>query len=156
MGFLHLFQGLLMLYLSSFKGWKGTTTFLRFKVEKGALEPVTETVFEIPIAPLVALFFFMSAVAHFLVSTVLYDWYVDNLKHHMNKACWIEYALNASLMIWIIAILTGIYDLGTLIALFTLTGVMNLKGYMMELHNQTTEDTDWTSYIIGRIAGFVP
>ena len=74
----------------------------------------------------------------------------------MNKARWIEYSFSASLMIWIIAMLTGIYDIGTLIALFTLTMVMNLMGLMMEIHNQTTKKTDWTSYIIGCIAGFVP
>jgi len=52
--------------------------------------------------------------------------------------------------------LTTIYDAGTLIALFTLTAVMNLMGLMMELYNQYTEKTNWTAYIIGCIAGFVP
>ena len=59
-------------------------------------------------------------------------------------------------MIVIIAMLTAIYDFGTLIALFTLTAVMNLMGLMMEVHNQTTKETNWTSYVIGCIAGFVP
>jgi len=27
---------------------------------------------------------------------------------------------------------------------------------VMEVHNQTTKKTDWTSYIVGCIAGFVP
>lgn len=156
MGFFHLIQGILMLYLSSFDRWAITTTFLEFNQKTESLEPAIQTVFEIPLAPLVALFLFMSATAHFLLSTILYDWYVENLGKHMNKARWIEYAFSASLMIWIIAMLTGIYDLGTLIALFTLTMVMNLMGLMMEVHNQTTKKTDWTSYIIGCIAGFVP
>ncbi len=156
MGTFHLIQGLLMLYLSSFESWKITTTYLAFKPATQSLESEVATVFEIPLAPLVALFLFMSATAHFLLATVLYDWYVKNLKKHMNKARWIEYAFSASLMIWIIAMLTGIYDIGTLIALFTLTMVMNLMGLVMEVHNQTTKNTDWTSYIIGCIAGFVP
>jgi hypothetical protein len=59
-------------------------------------------------------------------------------------------------MIVIIAMLTAVYDFGTLIALFTLTAVMNLMGLMMEIHNQTTKETNWTSYTIGCIAGFVP
>jgi hypothetical protein len=155
MGFIHLFQGILMLALSSFENWSITTNYLKFIPSEG-LQPSTQTVLEFPLAPLVALFLFMSAIAHFLLSTVLYDWYVKNLKKHMNKARWIEYSFSASLMIWIIAMLTGIYDIGTLIALFTLTMVMNLMGLMMEIHNQTTKKTDWTSYIIGCIAGFVP
>jgi len=74
----------------------------------------------------------------------------------MSPYRWYEYALSASVMIVVIAALTGIYDLGALIALFALTAVMNLMGLMMELHNQTTPKTDWTAYIIGCIAGIVP
>ena len=59
-------------------------------------------------------------------------------------------------MIVIIAMLTTIYDIGTLIALFTLTMVMNLMGLVMEIHNQTTKKTNWISYYIGCIAGIVP
>jgi hypothetical protein len=105
---------------------------------------------------MVALFLFISAIAHFLLATVLYKWYVNKLKNHMNPARWYEYSISASLMIFIIAMLTTIYDIGTLMALFTLTAVMNLMGLMMEVHNQTTEKTSWLSYIIGCIAGFVP
>ncbi len=155
MGLIHLFQGILMLALSSFENWSVTTNYLKFIPNEG-LQPATQTVLEIPLAPLVALFLFMSATAHFLLATVLYDWYVKNLKKHMNKARWIEYSFSASLMIWIIAMLTGIYDIGTLIALFTLTMVMNLMGLVMEIHNQTTKKTNWISYIVGCIAGFVP
>ncbi len=156
MGFFHLIQGILMLSISKWESWEITTTYLEFNPLTQSLEPAVETVFKIPLAPLVALFLFMSATAHFLLSSVLYDWYVKNLKNHINKARWIEYAFSASLMIWIISMLTGIYDIGTLIALFTLTMVMNLMGLVMEVHNQTTKKTDWTSYIIGCIAGFVP
>jgi len=52
--------------------------------------------------------------------------------------------------------LVTIYDIGTLIALFTLTAVMNLMGLLMEIHNQTTENTNWISYKIGCLAGFIP
>ena len=33
---------------------------------------------------------------------------------------------------------------------------MNLFGIMMELHNQTTDRTDWTSFVYGCIAGIIP
>ena len=120
------------------------------------IAPVSETIIDLRIGPIVALFLFMSAAAHFLVSTVFYRWYVDSLKRHINPARWYEYSFSASLMIFLIAMLVTIYDIGTLIALFTLTAVMNLMGLMMEIHNQTTDETDWTSYIIGCISGFIP
>jgi len=33
---------------------------------------------------------------------------------------------------------------------------MNLFGLMMEIHNQTTERTDWTSFYFGSLVGAVP
>ena len=74
----------------------------------------------------------------------------------MNPYRWYEYSLSASLMIVLIAMLTTIYDIGTLLALFVLTAVMNLMGLMMEVHNQTTKKTKWVSYYIGCLAGIVP
>lgn len=156
MGFFHLFQALLMLILSNDYSLPITYSYPEFIEATQSIEPVTETILEVPIGPLVALFLLISASAHFLLSSVLYDWYVEHLKKKMNPGRWIEYSFSASLMIVIIALLVTIHDIGTLLALFTLTAVMNLLGLIMELHNQTTVKTDWTSYIVGCIAGFVP
>lgn len=156
MGVLHLIQAILMLVVSNDNTWEITTRYLQFNEQTQSLEPVADVLTEIQLAPLVALFLFLSAGAHFLISTVLYKRYVEHLKDHMNPYRWFEYSLSASVMIVIIAMLTGIYDLGTLLALFSLVAVMNLMGLMMEKHNQTTEKTDWTSFIIGCFAGIIP
>lgn len=156
MGFLHLFQGFLMLILSNEFTLPITYSHPVFDAVTQTIQPISETLIELRIGPMVALFLFMSAIAHFSVSTILYKWYVKNLKKNINPARWYEYSFSASLMIFLIAMLVTIYDIGTLIALFTLTAVMNLMGLMMEIHNQTTDKTDWTSYIIGCISGFIP
>lgn len=156
MGFFHLFQAILMLILSNDFSLPITYTHPFYNIATKHISPVSDTLIDVRIGPLVALFLLISAIAHFLLATVFYDWYVEKLKSHMNPARWFEYSLSASLMIVIIAMLTTIYDLGTLLALFTLTAVMNLMGLMMEIHNQTTKETNWASYTIGCIAGFVP
>jgi hypothetical protein len=156
MGIIHMIQGFLMLILSNAFTLPLTYSHPEYNAVTKTISPVSETFFNIQIGPLVALFLFMSAIAHILLSTVLYKWYVKNLKKHMNPARWYEYSFSASLMIFIIGMLVTIYDFGTLLALFTLTAVMNLMGLMMEIHNQTTTKTNWTSYSIGCIAGFVP
>ena len=74
----------------------------------------------------------------------------------MNKLRWLEYMLSSSVMIWIIAMLCGVYDFWLLAALFSLNAIMNLMGLMMEVHNQTTAKTSWLSYWIGVFAGAVP
>jgi len=43
-----------------------------------------------------------------------------------------------------------------MIAIFGVNAMMNFFGIMMELHNQTTKKTNWTSFIFGCIAGIVP
>jgi len=156
MGFLHLIQGSLMLLLSNDFTLPLTYSNPVFNEVTQTISPVSETFFDLRIGPLVALFLFISALAHFLIATVLYKWYVKNLKKHINPARWYEYSFSASLMIFLIAMLVTIYDFGTLLALFALTAVMNLMGLMMEVHNQTTKKTNWLSYRVGCIAGFIP
>ncbi len=156
MGVIHMLQGILMLVLSNAFTLPLNFTRPEYNAVTNTISPVSETFFNVPIGPLVALFLFMSAAAHILLSTVLYKWYVKNLQNHINPARWYEYSFSASLMIFIIAMLVTIYDFGTLLALFTLTAVMNLMGLMMEIHNQTTKKTNWTSFNIGCIAGFIP
>jgi len=152
----HIFQFFLILQLSNDFSLPLNYTYPTYDPVTASITPVSETVATIVIGPLVALFLLISALAHLLIGTILYKKYVNYLKRGMNPYRWYEYSISASLMIVIIAMLVTIYDAGVLLALFTLTAVMNLMGLMMELHNQTTEKTNWTSYNIGCIAGFVP
>lgn len=161
MGVLHLIQGIAMIVFSTDFTFDVTTLFLVFNENPasefgGTLEQNLQVIGDIQFGPAVALFLLISAVAHFLIGTVIYEWYVKNLKNGMNPARWYEYALSSSLMIVLIGMLVGIYDLPTMILLFGLNAMMNLFGLMMELHNRTTEKTDWTSYIYGCIAGIIP
>lgn len=156
MGVFHLFQAIIMLILSNDFSLPINYSYPAFNTTTQTIYSVTDTLIDVRIGPMVALFLLISAIAHFLLATVLYQWYVKNLNNHINPARWYEYSISASLMIIIIAMLTTVYDFGTLIAIFTLTAVMNLMGLMMELHNQTTKRTNWTSYTIGCIAGIVP
>jgi len=157
MGFLHLLQAVAVFILSSDFWLPITTSFVRYMPETGKLWPVTETVFKLQLGPMVAVFLLMSAVAHFTVSSPgVFSRYVNNLKKGINYARWYEYAFSASWMIVLIGMLCGIYDLAALLMAFVLTAVMNLCGLMMEVHNQITEKTNWTSYVIGCIAGVAP
>jgi hypothetical protein len=158
MGFFHLVQGIAMIALSNDFTITLSTLYLKAVIGEGSfsLEQNLQAGPSIPFGASVALFLLLSAVAHFLLGSVLYNWYVKNLKRGMNPARWYEYALSSSLMIVLIGMLVGIYDLSTLILMFGLNAMMNLFGLMMELHNQTTTKTDWTAFIYGCIAGIIP
>ena len=156
MGIVHAFQGVLVLLISNDATRDVTTNYLSFNEVTESLEPATRTLFTLEIAPLVAIFFFLSAAAHLFIATVGYKEYAKDLKKGINRFRWYEYSLSASLMIVLIAMLSGIFDAGTLLALFGLTAVMNLLGLAMEVHNQTTKKTSWLTYNIGVLAGVVP
>ncbi|NLX09505.1 MAG: heliorhodopsin HeR [Chloroflexi bacterium] len=156
MGFFHLVQGIIMLVISNDFTVPINTYFLRFEEGEG-LVTNPDTLFDLPLGPFIASFLFMSALAHFLVSAPgIYEWYVANLKKGANYARWIEYSFSASVMIVAIATLFGMYDIALLLVLFAANAAMILFGWMMELHNQTTEKTNWTAFIFGSIIGAVP
>ncbi len=156
MGFLHLVQGVFMWAISNNTTYPVFTNFLRFDTATRSLVPNPTQVYDLRFGPAVAVFLLISAVAHFSLATFGYNWYVAKLKSGMNPARFYEYALSSSLMIVLIGMLVGVTDLGALILLFGINAMMNLFGIMMELHNQTTARTDWTSFVYGCIAGIVP
>jgi hypothetical protein len=154
---LHFIQGVLMLVLSNSFSLPVMSSFLKFNVATQKLVPDQQVLFDLRIGPMVAVFLFLSALAHLMVSLPgINDWYNRNLAKGINFARWIEYFFSSSIMIIIIALLVGIYDISALIPIFFLNGMMILFGWMMELQNQTTKKTDWTSFYFGCIAGIVP
>jgi len=156
MGLLHLVQGILMIVLSNDTTYPIYTNYLRFDLNTFSLTPDPKLAYELRFGPAVAAFLLLSAVAHLSLSTFAYKWYVKKLKSGMNPARFYEYGLSSSLMIVLIGMLVGIWDLGTLILMFGINAMMNFFGIMMELHNQTTEKTNWTSFIFGCVAGIIP
>lgn len=157
MAVLHFVQGVVMLFVSSDFKLPVTGSFLKFDPASQGLIPGVRNLFELQIGPLVASFLFLSALAHLLISLPkINDWYNNNLSKGANYARWIEYSFSSSVMILVIAMLVGIYDISALIAIVLLNVSMILFGWMMELHNQSTEKTNWTSFIFGCIAGIGP
>ncbi|KXA94607.1 hypothetical protein AKJ37_07455 [candidate division MSBL1 archaeon SCGC-AAA259I09] len=154
MGVLHLIQAALMFWLSNDFSLAVTNTFP--SGPPGSGEVMTETLFNLRIGPLVALFLLISAIAHFLLATVLYEWYVKNLKNKINHLRWVEYSFSSSIMIVIIAMLVGFLDISALILIFIVNASMIFFGWLMELYNQRTEDTKWSPFIFGCIAGAAP
>ena len=157
MGLLHAIQGVVILVLATDFKLPITTSYLQFDPELVELAPRLEHLVDLKFGVFVAIFLFLSAVAHLVLSMPKpYKWYIKNLKKGINPARWVEYSLSSSLMIVLIAMLVGVYDLSTLILLFSINAMMIFCGWIMEVHNQTTKKTNWMSYIFGCFAGLVP
>jgi hypothetical protein len=135
---------------------KVVSSFLRFDTATATLVPAQRTLFELPIGPAVALFFFLSAASHLALASPARRWYEGRLARGQNPARWIEYALSSSVMIVVIAELSGIAEIGTLVAIFGLNAVMNLFGWSMEAANEGRARVQWLHFVFGSIAGAVP
>lgn len=156
MGFLHLIQGVFMILVSNDTTYPIFTNYLNFDLDTLSLSPNPTLLYDLRFGPAVAAFLLISAVAHFYLATIGYRGYVRNLKRGMNPVRFYEYALSSSLMIVLIGMLSGLWDLGAIILIFFLNATMNLFGILMELQNQTTKKTDWTAFVYGSVAGIVP
>lgn len=157
---LHLIQAITMVALvaalGTSKAYDITVNYLSYDVATQTLVPATRQLFSVNFAWLVASFLFMSAAAHLIITTVYRRTYLADLKKGINKARWIEYSISASTMMVAIALLSGMSDLASLVMLFTLVGVMNLMGLVMEVVNQGKTRPDWLSFVVGCIAGIAP
>jgi hypothetical protein len=124
-------------------------------------EPVTpgrlEVLFSYPLAPAVAAFSLLSAGFHLLIASP-WGWprYLDELARQQNRFRWVEYSLSASLMIVLIAGVTGITDIAALLALFGVNTSMILFGWLMETTNDARDNVNWSPFVFGCIAGTVP
>lgn len=156
MGFLHLIQGILMIVLSNDTAYPFYTNYLTFDLEKLQLLPESLRVGELVFGPAVASFLLLSAVAHFILATFGYKWYVRHLERGMNPGRFYEYALSSSLMMILIAMLNGMWDVPSLVLIFGLNASMNLFGIMMEYDNENREKVRWAGFIYGTIAGIIP
>jgi hypothetical protein len=159
---LHFVQGIAVLLLAKSSSFPVTTSYLTVdslatqSAGQPVLAPASQQLFDINLAYLVAAFFFMSAAAHLIIATTYRKKYESDLKQGINKARWIEYGISASTMMVAIGLLSGVYDLGTLILFFGLVLIMNLLGLAMELYNKGARKVDWLTYKIGTLAGALP
>jgi hypothetical protein len=114
------------------------------------------TLLNIRIGYAVALFLGLSALFHFIVaSKQFFARYVAGLKKSINIFRWVEYSFSSSLMIFLIAQITGISNYGALIGIIGVNASMILFGWLQERYVKPGSG-DWLPFIFGCIAGIVP
>jgi len=154
MGSFHLVQSAVIVALSNDFKLPVTASFLAGP--PGTPPGTPEVLFEVPLGFAVAAFLFMSALAHYIIALPgVFPWYVKNLKRTRNYARWIEYAFSSSLMVVLIGMLTGVFDVAAIIAIFGVNASMLLFGLLME-HYEEPGNPNWMPFIFGCLTGIVP
>ncbi|CAB4651185.1 unannotated protein [freshwater metagenome] len=155
-GVTHLIQGITLAFILNAETTIPVITRFFDETEDGVM-PVSQTLFEFPIALIAPIFLLLSAFAHLFISSPMYvRRYEANISKGINPARWWEYAISSSLMLVVLLMLGGLIELSSIVFIFTLNFIMNLMGLMMEKYNQLTDKTSWLPFNIGVLAGIVP
>lgn len=154
-GLIHLIQAGAVFALSNDFTLPITASFLGGP--PGSAFTEREVVWDVPIGPAVGIFLLLAAIDHLLMAAPgIWTWYRDNLLRHINYARWYEYSVSASLMIVLIALITGVSDIGAIIAIFGVNAAMIFFGLLMEQVNPAGQRVRWSSFVFGCVAGIVP
>jgi hypothetical protein len=112
------------------------------------------TLFNLNFAWAIAAFFALSAAAHLIVAGPRWASYQREVSAGRNPYRWLEYSLSASIMIVLIAMLTGIDDVAALVALVGVNASMIGFGWMQERYE--APGAGLGPFWIGCVAGAVP
>jgi hypothetical protein len=131
MGLVHALQAVAILALSTAFVLPVTATFMEGPPGTPAGAPTV--LFDVSVGLGVALFLFLSAGFHWLVAAPgIFQRYISGLQAHHNYFRWAEYSLSSSVMIVLIAMLTGISDIAAIIGIFAANAAMIFFGAVQE------------------------
>jgi len=153
-GIFHLILAGIVLALSNDFSLPVTASYLAGPPGSVFTDPVT--LLNIRTGYAVALFLGLSSLFHFIVASKwFFARYSDGLKKNINVFRWVEYSFSSSLMIFLIAQITGISNYGALIGIVGVNASMILFGWLQEKYVKPGSG-DWLPFIFGCIAGIVP
>ena len=148
-GFFHLVQMAVVLVLSSDFTLPIVARYAAGPPGSDFAEPVT--LLNAPIGLTVAIFLGLSAFFHFLVaSPQFFGRYSAGLAAHRNYFRWVEYSISSSVMIVLIALITGVSDVVAIICLFGVNASMILFGWLQEKYEQPGNG-GWLRRAVGQV-----
>ena len=101
-------------------------------------------------------FLLLSALFHFAVASPAFNKrYAAGLRANHNYFRWAEYSLSASIMIFLIAQLTGVTDVNALMSIFGLNAAMILFGALQEKY-EVPGTRKLLPFVFGSMVGIVP
>ena len=119
-------------------------------------DPEIHHLFNIPTGWGVFAFLAISAVALLIIaSPLVFPWYKRNLLKNRNYGRWIEYFFSSSIMIVLIAQITGISDIAALMAIFGINACMIFFGALQEKYENPGKPS-WLPFWFGSFAGAIP
>jgi hypothetical protein len=158
-GLAHLVQAGAMFALSNDLAIPITADFLNddpVAVLQGGGQVEPTTVFELPVGQTVAFFLLLAAIDHLVSAGPLRGRYENQLRQGRNDLRWFEYSISASVMLTLIAVFVGIWDLAALIGLFGVNSTMIWFGALQERYVRPGRANSRLPFWLGTLAGVIP
>ena len=153
-GIFHLILATVVLVLSNNFSLPVTASYLAGPPGSIFTDPVT--LFNVRTGYAVALFLGLSSFFHFIVASKwFFARYQKGLTKNINVFRWVEYSFSSSLMIFLIAQITGISNYGALLGIIGVNASMILFGWLQERYVKPGS-SDWLPFIFGCFAGIIP
>lgn len=115
----------------------------------------SQVVYTVPFTALTSGFAWMAAAGHLAV-IFLFPLYLKDLRVGVNRFRWLEYGASSSLMMVLVAMLFGVWDVHLLFLIGVTNVVMNTYFYLHERYNTVGKEVDWTHFIFSVFIGIAP
>ena len=153
LGALHAAQAIAVLALANGFTLPITAAFL--EGPPGTPPAAPTALLDVPVAWGVALFLAPSAGFHWLIAAPgIFERYLAGLANQQNPYRWAEYSLSSSVMIALIAMITGITDAAAIVAIFAANAAMIFFGAVQERYERPGGSL-WPFWL-GSIVGIAP
>lgn len=111
--------------------------------------------FSLDVGLFVFLFLAISSLAHFIIASPWYfPRYSADIRRGKNTARWVEYSISSSIMVLLIASITGVVDIAAMIAIFGANAAMIMFGDLQERYERPGGSL--LPFWLGTIVGLTP
>jgi hypothetical protein len=153
---LHVIQAISILVLANDFSLP-VTSFFWNDVPNNRLDVIRlDRMFDVSVAWAAAMFLFLSALFHGIVSTLGRSKYESEISLEQNRFRWVEYSISSTLMIIAICLVFGIGDIAGLVGIAGANIAMVLFGWIMEVVNRPGQRVWWTPFWFGCLVGILP
>ena len=126
----------------------------------GANRPVlvaaVHRLFEVNVGLLLSLFLLFAGLAHAIAASVYRKRYEIELSRGVNRVRWLEYAVTAALVMAVVALLDGVYDISSLLMIMALTATMYLVGLFVDMRWGAKTINSWADCRLAALVGLLP
>ena len=109
----------------------------------GGLGPAVRHLFDVRLSYLVVLLLLVSAVFHLLQATFRRKTHEAALKKKISRGRWLHFGISATLMVWVLALLSGINELSLLLLIGGFVATSKFFAYRMEITFNKDKKPTW-------------